>query len=531
MVLLGPRGRKRHMETIGTLSFRLVSAAGFLLLTAGCSTKYPAPFDPDTDTGATEPAANGPLPSESAPSAFPGSDTHEEDTHTAATGTATPTGKGETETVLPAEDRETETVLPTEKARTETGSPAEESEPRAFATSFATSSSPDDPMLVCPEDGSSGEDEAPRLAVTVSDPRGRPLTVTFFGREMDPSPWSLIALPDTQYLSASYPDAFTAQTRWIEEQRDSLNIQVVMHEGDMVNDSVDASQWENADASMGVLIDANIPLVLAPGDRDHGDNLPDGDTSRYTATFPASRFEDDPWWGESLNGNTSNYVTLVIGGDLYLFMALDFCPSQDELEWADRVLADHEGYKAILSTHALINEHGDYSDVYSFLPGDCSRFGGDTSYIWKDLIRHHDNLQIVLCGHMHLDDGEQHQTVYNLRGAAVHELLANYQERPGGGEGRLRIMTFNPTKDTIEVQTYSPHTGLYEEDEDSRFTLFYEMNQFRELGTAEGVESGEEAGWQWFAARERGATYEWYVEVSNGVETVTGPVWELTLAP
>jgi len=283
--------------------------------------------------------------------------------------------------------------------------------------------------------------------------------------------WTLIALPDTQMYTESNPEIFTAQTQWIVDHRKALNIQMVVHEGDIVQRN-SALEWERADASMSLLIDADIPLTMAPGDHDHVGQRADGSTDLFYQTFPESRFNDDPWWGGDYNDNTNHFVLLTIARDDYLFLGLDFCPSVDELEWAHGVLSTHADRKAIVTTHALLDDNGRYYGT-----NDCGRYQGDTSYIWEQLLSIHDSVQLVLCGHMHLNDGEYHRTVINRNGVPVHQVLADYQMREQGGAGRLRIMTFDTWRDEIRVQTYSPYTGAYDSDVDSEFTLPYEMTR------------------------------------------------------
>src|SRR5689334_2636738 len=56
------------------------------------------------------------------------------------------------------------------------------------------------------------------------------------------SDFTIIALPDTQYYSESYPDTFTAQTQWIVDHASALNIQMVLGLGDVVNDANQVSE-------------------------------------------------------------------------------------------------------------------------------------------------------------------------------------------------------------------------------------------------------------------------------------------------
>ncbi|MEI9908980.1 MAG: hypothetical protein WDO71_04515 [Bacteroidota bacterium] len=77
-------------------------------------------------------------------------------------------------------------------------------------------------------------------------------------------------------------------------------------------------------------------------------------------------------------------------------------------------------------------------------------------------------------GHIHQSDGEARRTdIFN--GNTVHTVLSDYQERPGGGNGLLRIMEFDPAQNKISVKTYSPYANTYETDADSQFDLSFNM--------------------------------------------------------
>ena len=55
----------------------------------------------------------------------------------------------------------------------------------------------------------------------------------------------------------------------------------------------------------------------------------------------------------------------------------------------------------------------------------------------------------------------------------LYVLRCFVNSREKGGNGRLRIYTFQPTQNLINVQTYSPVTRTFEVDTDSQFTLSY----------------------------------------------------------
>jgi len=388
---------------------------------------------------------------------------------------------------------------------------------------------PDEPILVQPADESTVVGLSPTLEVTVSDPQGDLLDVTFYGAHtgsMDE--FTIVVLPDTQkYLvNGAYPEIFTAQTQWIVDNKDALNIVFVTHEGDIVDTWNSTTEWDDANTSMS-LLDGVVPYGMVPGDHDHEGEDPDGSTQYYESYFPASRFEPYPWWGAGYNNNTNNYQLMTIGRQDFIFFGLDFCPSQDELDWANGILTTYSNRKAILTTHALLDTSAQYygSSDFSRYPNGDPNPTGDTSFIWNDLIKNHENLQLVLCGHMH---GEAKRTDDNLAGKPVHQLLANYQGRPNGGNGWMRIMRFVPLENKVYVQTYSPWLDQYETDSDSQFTLNFQMNPFTVIGTDTGVASGSNASVVWAGLLD-GTEYEWFVEVTDTAQnTQVGPTWSFT---
>ena len=59
-------------------------------------------------------------------------------------------------------------------------------------------------------------------------------------------------------------------TQWIVDNKEKQNIQYVMHTGDIVDSMDRESEWVNADKSMKILEDANIPYGVLAGNHDVG---------------------------------------------------------------------------------------------------------------------------------------------------------------------------------------------------------------------------------------------------------------------
>lgn len=263
--------------------------------------------------------------------------------------------------------------------------------------------------------------------------------------------FTVIALPDTQKYSDSYPEIFENQTMWIAGNIGRMNIAYVAHEGDIVHDEGDLRQWVNANRSMS-LLDGIVPYGLLPGNHDG-----ESPSENYGIFFPPNRFANYAWYGGNYSGNRYNYQTFSALGEDYVVVNLAFCPSANGIKWANGVLQENRGRKAIVVTHGYLDLRGGRK------PNSC-----DTQYIWDDLIAPNGNVFLVLSGHVH---GEARRSDVLIDGRVVHQLLADYQGEPNGGNGWLRILEFIPSEGKIRVRTYSPYLQKYQHDRDSEFTL------------------------------------------------------------
>ena len=84
--------------------------------------------------------------------------------------------------------------------------------------------------------------------------------------------------------------------------------------------------------------------------------------------------------------------------------------------------------------------------------------------IWDTFIKNNPMIFMVLCGHV---ADERYFVDYNAAGLPVYEMLSDYQQfRPFGGNGLMRLITIDPVKDTIDVQTFSPYYRSKERRQD-----------------------------------------------------------------
>jgi hypothetical protein len=309
------------------------------------------------------------------------------------------------------------------------------------------------------------------------------------------SNFTIIALPDTQYYSELYPQTFTAQTQWIVNNASALNVQMVLGLGDIVQDATTVTEWQNADSSIKLLDNANIPYLLAVGNRDYSEG---GDSSGRTSEltnfntyFGPSRYQKYSWYkGQYPSGSNENfYGVLTINGKTYLFLMLEYYPRDSSLAWANSVLAAYPSAEVIVVTHAyvyidntLVSEC-DQANAQSYNVGGDNN--GDT--LWTKFISQHSNISLVLNGHFTWGDstGEavSNRADLGANGNLVNEMLSDYQEMPNGGNGYLRILQFNPSANTISVSTYSPTLNSYLTDQSNQFTVQWHSTGSNPAGT------------------------------------------------
>lgn len=306
-------------------------------------------------------------------------------------------------------------------------------------------------------------------------------------------PFTLVALPDTQHYAqySNLNNIFYAQTQWVVDHRVDQNIRFVLGLGDIVNDGASIpEQWVVADAAYDKLdgdLQANpdglIPYSTPPGNHDYntvGDHY--SGTTVYDQYFGAARFQGRSWFGGDYRGiNTYSYFSA--GGYQFLQLALEFEPTDDDIDWARIVLRNNPGMPTILTTHNYVYDVTQTRKITHSTPDGAS---GET--LFRKLVYPNPQIFMVLNGHWDQSGappggaGEYQQTSYNVAGLPVFEMLSDYQEHDSlsganQASGLMRILHFDPNAGAIHVQTYSPSQNYWETDANSDFTYNLDFAQ------------------------------------------------------
>jgi Concanavalin A-like lectin/glucanases superfamily/Calcineurin-like phosphoesterase len=390
---------------------------------------------------------------------------------------------------------------------------------------FAGNQIPVTAALNSPSNNSVNVTRNPNLSVVVSDPENDNLIVTYYGKIAGTTGanFSMIALPDTQYYSSNLNGGtsamFTTQTQWIVNQRAARNIGYVAHLGDCVEHGDVVSEWVNADNSMKLLENPlttnlldGIPFGVAVGNHDQAPigNPTGASTKLFNQYFGTSRYFKRSYYGGRYGSNLDNqYQLFSAGGMDFITIYLEFDESPDAaiLSWANDLLKTYNTRRAIVVSHYLLKLDGSFSAQ------------GLATY---EALKPNANLFLMLTGHV---PGEaRRQDVFN--GNTVFTLLSDFQNLPNGGDGWLRILGFSPVSNQIRIQTFSPTKNIFDQTVVSQFILNYnqEDSGFSVIKANPNVASGTTTTTNWTGLQPN-TEYEWYVTVSDGLNTKVSPHW------
>lgn len=252
--------------------------------------------------------------------------------------------------------------------------------------------------------------------------------------------YTIAWISDTQHYSAKFPDVYYEMTQFLYAERARLNLQYIVHTGDLVHNWDVNAQWLIADGAMNELGD--IPYGVLAGNHDVNDEK--ADDTYYKQYFGEARFRDMPWYGESYGDNRCHYDLIDAGNTQYIFVYAGYPVTPDALAWASDAFAAFPDRVGFLCVHDYLERGGARS-----AQGDM---------ILERVVRGNPNVYFVLCGHNYdalcltaqIDDG-------GARNRTVYQLLNNYQAAGDeGGSGYMRFLQVDEARGTISMYTYSP---------------------------------------------------------------------------
>jgi predicted phosphodiesterase len=270
------------------------------------------------------------------------------------------------------------------------------------------------------------------------------------------TPFTIAALPDTQFYAEENNPGFLKQVEWVLANAASQNIAFVTHLGDVVDNGTDVAQWANVAPALSMLMDQSaVPFSIVRGNHD--------DPAFFLNNIPLATMQSKPWFIDADPSGLTQAQVFRVEGACILHIGFEKDPTADELAWVNDLLAKPElqGLPVIVSTHDYIDGSGQ------------SPTG---RIIWSEFVQNNPMVFMVLNGHTHTEYAVVNHDAANR---PVFQMLSDYQDRANAGNGLMRLVTIDPAQSKIFVKTFSPYynnapANFFETDADSQFE--YDVN-------------------------------------------------------
>jgi peptidoglycan hydrolase CwlO-like protein len=270
--------------------------------------------------------------------------------------------------------------------------------------------------------------------------------------------FSLIQITDTQFLSKSHPDLFNTLTSWIVNNTNALNVSMVIHTGDIINDPDNLTEWTDANTAMMQLYNSGVPYCWDAGNHDIiNESIPQGNTngiwlggSGYSA-FNVALMQQEPYWVASIFNGTSTAVQFSYGDYRFLVINIAYDANQTVLDWMQTLINCNPNDNVIVATHNFLNGQ----DTLGFTP---SSKDVDWATNFNNTLNSDPNVFMTLSGH-DINEG----TAANVHVGNREEIFFNRQQQDNAeGGATARIYTFNmsnPGHPTVSVFTYETYAS------------------------------------------------------------------------
>ncbi len=324
------------------------------------------------------------------------------------------------------------------------------------------------------------------VRITATDESGTSVSDVFRARVAGENAYTIAVFPDTQnYTAEGYINhIFGDMTQWLVDNKDSHNIQFMIHVGDITNNNT-AAQWAVAEEALRKL-DGKIPYSLLPGNHDQASG---GSAADHSSVYLDDLFSPDKQeatapdnfggtYDQETDSARNTYSTFTApDGTKWLVLSMEFGPRDDILRWAGDVIEDHLDHRVIINSHSLTSFAGrqdpteaplyDEGAGYDYGIGRDPEGANDGETIYRELLAKYPNISMTFSGHI-FGDGAETDVSYTQYGTPVFEFLVNYQngvarEITGngdsslggrGGNGAIRLVVIDPENNTVSTETY-----------------------------------------------------------------------------
>ena len=204
-------------------------------------------------------------------------------------------------------------------------------------------------------------------------------------------------------------------------------------------------------------LDSNkIPYSIVPGNHDYDcidTPILWRDTRNFRKFFGADRYIDKDWFLDHDISERNMVQKFNANGQDLLHIGMEWQPSDKAIKFAQESIIKNINTPVIITTHHHL-EPGDnphFNDYEKITPN--SSGGNNPEQLFKKLIEPFPQVFLVLSGHLYGSGYLESKTLLNKK---VHQIVANYQSDPNGGNGWMNILKFIPDQSTMDIKITSP---------------------------------------------------------------------------
>lgn len=282
-------------------------------------------------------------------------------------------------------------------------------------------------------------------------------------------------LPDTQYMTQLYPKSLRKMFDYLVDKGKSMNIKYIIGLGDITNAN-GIKEWSTVIHQTNRL-NGYIPYSLVPGNHDV---LLGGKLELFNMNYGKKTgyyYQHVAATGGFMDQDSvrNTYLTFSVGDIDYIIINLDFGATDDILEWAGSVLAEHPNHRAILATHGYLAANGTtLDDIDSATPPSYDQKFNSGEDMWERLVSKYENIDMIVSGHISMDsivctprEGDAGNTVY--------QILMDPQStcKKLGGIGAVGLMYFTEDGNHARVEYYSTVFDKYFCESNKLITLTF----------------------------------------------------------
>ena len=258
--------------------------------------------------------------------------------------------------------------------------------------------------------------------------------------------YSFAFVPDIQYLVENDTEYESGQVnkvyKWIADNVDDYNIQYVAGLGDVTNYDL-PSEWQTAYNAISSNLNGVVDYSVINGNHDYGDPLKTVSYTKGSTTITENKMGGnglDTYFGADAtytaqytsenNGGTyeseklaNTYKKITVGNNKWLFVNLDWDPTDDVLVWANKLVASNSDHKVIITTHNYLNGDAKVTDAERTGSKVINNNGVD---LWNKFASLHSNVKMVVCGHQEYNCVTMAQSK-GINGNTVSQFLIDSQ--------------------------------------------------------------------------------------------------------